>query len=549
MADSKDTIYLDVDEEITSIVNKVQGSPKKIVALVLPKRASVFQSVVNMKLLKRTADQNDKRVVLITSEAALMPLAGVAGVYVASNLNSKPFIPPSPKISEPASGDDEDVQIDPQTPIGEVADPEESIEIDNSAPKPAMASGKPKKSKKSKGSKFKVPNFDSFRKKLFLGILLGILIVAGLIWFILLSPKATVTLKTESSEIPTSFDFTADETASEVNAEQQIVPAAKKEQKNDESEKSSATGQKDKGAKAGGVVKISTSDFSICSPSADPIVVPAGTGMSSGNQTYITQNSATLGRQGPSCTLEANVNVLAQNNGEEYNVGSQSYSVSGFSNLSASGSKMTGGSSKIVKVITDQDVEAAKQRIEAKKDEVKKELEDDLKRDGYIALSETFSDNSPKYKVSPGVGTEGEEVTVSAEITYSMIGVKEDDLKKLIDEQVKDQVNSDKQSILSQGLAQAIYKVNESEGDRTTINIQTTVSVGPDLDQEELKAEIVGKKPQEAEEILKGRSGVIEARVEIKPGWSSKVPKKTSRIIFVIEDANGNEIDTSNQAP
>ena len=42
MADSKDTIYIDIDDEITGIIDKVRGSSSKVTALVLPKRAGVF---------------------------------------------------------------------------------------------------------------------------------------------------------------------------------------------------------------------------------------------------------------------------------------------------------------------------------------------------------------------------------------------------------------------------------------------------------------------------------------------------------------------------
>ncbi|MBC7581656.1 hypothetical protein H7097_02175, partial [Aeromicrobium sp.] len=52
---NKETVYVDIDDEITAIIEKVRSSQQKIVALVLPKRASVLQSIVNMKLLKRTA--------------------------------------------------------------------------------------------------------------------------------------------------------------------------------------------------------------------------------------------------------------------------------------------------------------------------------------------------------------------------------------------------------------------------------------------------------------------------------------------------------------
>src|SRR5918911_5581071 len=92
-----DTIYIDIDDEITGIIDKLKASKGKVVALVLPKRAAVFQSIVNMKLLKRAADSSKKHLVLITSEAGLLPLAGAAGVHVAKTLTSKPVIPLAPQ--------------------------------------------------------------------------------------------------------------------------------------------------------------------------------------------------------------------------------------------------------------------------------------------------------------------------------------------------------------------------------------------------------------------------------------------------------------------
>ena len=108
MPAAKQVIYVDVDDEITAIIDKMNSADAKVVALVLPKRASVFQSVVNMKLLKRRAEQAGKHLVLITSEASLMPLAGLAGMYVASTLQSKPEIPAVPN----ADGLPEDLDDD-----------------------------------------------------------------------------------------------------------------------------------------------------------------------------------------------------------------------------------------------------------------------------------------------------------------------------------------------------------------------------------------------------------------------------------------------------
>jgi hypothetical protein len=126
----KDTIYIDVDDEITGIIDKVNSSDHKIVALVLPKRATVLQSIVNMKLLKRNADKAKKKLVLITSEAGLLPLAGAVGLHVAKNLQSKPAIPSGPDVNDdiPESlvGEEEletedEPEIDDSKAIGELA--------------------------------------------------------------------------------------------------------------------------------------------------------------------------------------------------------------------------------------------------------------------------------------------------------------------------------------------------------------------------------------------------------------------------------------------
>lgn len=548
---TKDTIYIDVDDDITSIVGRVQSSSKKIIALVLPKRSTVFQSLVNMKLLKKVASQNDKNIVLITSEASLMPLAGAAGVYVASNLNSKPFIPPSP-VKDQINKLDEGP--DPKTPIGDVTgQPEESIEVDNSQPAVATtpkASDKPASNAgKQNGKKMKVPNFDKFRKKLLIVALFAVLLIGSLIWAIFLSPHATVTLKTQASEIPANFQFTADASASSVDTSANIVPASKQEKSVSQNEKSTATEKKDMGSKAGGTIT-----FKNCSN--NPVIVPAGTGVSSGDQTYITQKPVSMSDGnfdfGGECkstgSHTASVSVVAQNNGDRYNSGARDYSVNGFSSLSASGSAMTGGSSKMVTVVSKTDVEAAKQRIESKKDGIKSELRDKLKKDGYIPLEESFTDNSPTYNISPAVGSEANEVTVSADIKYSMLGIKEDDIKKLIAQHVKDRIKGDNQTILSEGLATASYKVEKSNGDKTPITIDTVVSVGPDINQDELKSMIAGKKKNEAQELISSRPGIIEASVNIKPSWASKIPKNNSKISITIEDAQGKEIE-SNQQP
>src|SRR5688572_3825161 len=112
---TKDTIYIDIDDEITSIIDKVVSSKHKIVALVLPRRSTVLQSLVNMKLLKRSGDSSGKHLVLVTSEPGLLPLAGSVGLYVAKTPTSKPEIPEARTLPTDSDEAVSEEDFDPST--------------------------------------------------------------------------------------------------------------------------------------------------------------------------------------------------------------------------------------------------------------------------------------------------------------------------------------------------------------------------------------------------------------------------------------------------
>lgn len=550
---NKSTVYIDVDEEITGIIDKVRTGKSSIVALVLPKRAAVFQSVVNMKLLKRAADQDGKKVVLITSEPGILPLAGTVGLHVAANLNSKPYLPTIPDADDDASAaDEEPVELDPSTPIGAVAPPvgEEDIQIDNT-PKAAVpvAASAAKAAKGKKSSKLRVPDFKKFRTLLIAGGILLVLLVLFSYWAFAIAPKAKVVLRGETNDASLAFDIIADTAATSLNEEQSIVPAKIKEIKKTESEKVPATGQKDRGTKATGTVKIYN-----CSK-ADKLgdterTIPAGTGISSGNLTFILASSVTVepsGFTGDTCKKdkESDATVVnAQNAGDQYNLSARTYSVSGFSSMSATGSAMTGGTTQIVKVVSAADVENAKQKLASKQVGVTEELKAGLDAEGYVGLAETFAANTPTFNPSPSIDSEANEVTVTAETTYTMMGLKDDDLKKLVEKEAdkEDSIDMSKQTILSDGLNSATYQLGAKKTTRTNINVQTKVVAGPQIDQEAIKKEIMGKKRGEAEQLLKARPGIKEARIETSPFWSYAVPKKASKITFIVEEANGSQI-------
>ena len=145
----KSTIYIDIEDDIAGIADKIKASNEKIVALVLPKRPSVLQGSVNVNLLKRISEQASKNIVLITTDEQVMTLAAQAGLYVSSSLQSKPAIPKVKISKEEIEESVEDDGVDPaqpdvyvgdkkvdlSTPIGKLAGADEGdddeIELDN----------------------------------------------------------------------------------------------------------------------------------------------------------------------------------------------------------------------------------------------------------------------------------------------------------------------------------------------------------------------------------------------------------------------------------
>ncbi len=74
------TLYIDIDEEITSIVDRVKKAEGKEIIIVAPKNAILLQSIVNLKLLKKEADRQKKQLLIVTQDKIGKKLIEKAGI-------------------------------------------------------------------------------------------------------------------------------------------------------------------------------------------------------------------------------------------------------------------------------------------------------------------------------------------------------------------------------------------------------------------------------------------------------------------------------------
>src|SRR5690606_8233099 len=159
--------------------------------------------------------------------------------------------------------------------------------------------------------------------------------------------------------------------------------------------------------------------------SSEPVTIPSGTAVSSNNLTFITNTSISLDPgyftppPGSTCkdtvSHVGTVGVTAQTNGAQYTTAAgPSYSVAGFGmSVTGVGSAMTGGSSKIAKVVSQQDIDAATKKLNVNDDTIKSELQKELESQGYYALTGTFAKKDESTTVTPGLDQEATEVKVS----------------------------------------------------------------------------------------------------------------------------------------
>lgn len=541
----KDTIYIDTEDDITSIIEKVKTSGEKIIALVPPKRVGVLQSAVNLKLLQKSAQTADKRIVLITHDKALASLAAGISIPVAKNLQSRPELA---AIAEPEIDEADDVINGEDLPVGDLektsdvpaaVDPEDQIELPEDLAKttPVTKSGGPKKSNAKKNGP-KVPNFNTFRKKLFLMIGAGILLLAFLIWAIWFAPHATVNIKakttTENINFPVGLNINGT-----TDAKAKVIKPAVQQIKKTSSADFNTTGKKDIGEKATGTVTISNCDTN------DPISIPAGTAVSSDGLSFMTASTITVPGakfSGGSCSKAGagSVAVQAQDVGEKYNLSSGSdFTVAGQSSAvsATNGNAFSGGSKRTINVVSDGDIATAQTKLIAQNGEAgRTELTDKFDSKKYVIIDKSYKAEPSAVTSSPASGNEGTKAHLTLEITYTLLAMSKDDVNSVLDAYLKDKIAQQKnQKIYDNGLS----KLKLENYSDTSVSFKTNGYIGPAIDEAKLKPQLVGKNYEDIRQKIKTIDGVDDVDTKFFPFWISTAPDAGKIDIKFVVQKNG----------
>lgn len=554
---NKDVIYIDVDDDVTAVIGKIKQSKEKIVALVPPKRPGTLQSAVNLRLLDRMAKADGKRLVLITNNQALIALAANAKIPVAKNLQTKPEIADVPAL---IVDDGDDIINGADLPVGDHAKTvrvsdgtrvaaegrskaieETDLDIDGSATTisgavggAAVAASAVKKGKNTP----KIPNFDTFRKKLALGIGGGIALIALLIWMFVFAPAATVVITARTSPQPVSASVKLGGTAA-TDYKAGIMSSISQQSKKDATVEFTATGTGKVGEKARGSVV-----FKNCEDSA-AITIPAGTTISSGAQSYVTQSAVTVpGGTGSffGCTTPGTstaVEVVAADIGDTYNADSgETFAVSGHPNSSSAymravaSTDIAGGTSREVKVVSADDIERAKgQLIGQSTDDEKKALIKTFTNNEKV-IESSFTVERGEAVSAPAVNQEAADGKAKLTIptTYTMYAVSASDMETYLKASIGSKIDQNNQKIYSTGADKATLSNFRKDGETLYATVNASGSVGPKINEDDIKAQVKGKIYGEVQQALQAQDGISEVDVQFSYFWVRTIPNDTNKI-------------------
>ncbi|MFC1686539.1 hypothetical protein ACFLZS_01235 [Patescibacteria group bacterium] len=578
----EEVIYLESDEEITSIVDRLKTTPASVVTLVIPKRATILQSIVNLKLLKKQTTRLNKEIAIVTGDRMGRNLAAQVGLTVYQKIDQrripkkkkpllkkqsavplgykrtakkpltvfekdkkrvpfvdlslrKPRIERKPQVSpkakeEPASFETQGVKIEHKPALQDKPEVEtkEKIKV-------------PKKPKKVgpgflKTNALKTKEFLSKLNFKILGgfIALSLVILAFVAFLILPSANIEATLNTE--EIDYNLGITISAQAAEVNFEKSIVPGKLLESTQEIEENFDATGKKDIGDKATGTMTVINK-----SGDEQPLLVSTQFKDNKTGKVFLTNSGvivpgASINSKGSKVNGQSTVSVTAKDPGESYNIKKSQFTVI---KLSSSHQKlvygvtdetMTGGSTNVVSVVSDDDLKKAKSETLKKILEVAKEEFSSQLEEGYETNNGLIEKKTLSARPSVAKDQQASKFSYSLKVKFITIAYKQEQIKQLAKEKIENLTSKNKE-IIEDTLKITYHK---SKLDTKKEQIKSTAKIKgkatEKINEANLKLELKGRNKEEAEIYLKSLAEINDATVSFWPFWVKSVPSNIGRI-------------------
>lgn len=551
----KKIVFVQIDEEITAIFERIKEFPYKEIYLVVPKRAILLQSVVNLKILKQKLEDIDKGMAIITSDPNGMKLAHQAEIQVFDHFDLRNNKAPNPDEKENNSA--------LLTPIGATSN-EINEALPSRLPKKKSSIFDVVKGMRGKEDGFSLKTFLRERKqnrltreslnlylpggvKRFLtGLLLGSLLVFGFIAYVVL-PGATLYIEPASEVITKGVNITLTPNPSEprdlksyaINTTVEFTMSHP------------ASGVVSEGANASGTVTIINKQRT-----AQPLIKQTRFQTDSGLVFRLQSDTTVPAASGDTPgTVDATVvaDIVDANGvaiGDRGNIGPSHFFLPGLKEdtrdlvYAESYADMTGGETVVSTFIQEDDLIAARDKLEIQlKEKALSSLRKEALAEGnQLGLELTLLEDSevivygtPIVKVPYELANqELAEFEISGSLSIEGVAYDHDSLLAILKSEIVNAQTPGKQLVR---INDESVSIDVLEANNTSLIYKFTASIqgveeyeiDPDLEggsnlAKKIKEHIAGSTLEEAEAYVQNLPEVNKVELKIWPVWSPTIP-------------------------
>ncbi|MEX2361733.1 MAG: hypothetical protein WD544_00935 [Patescibacteria group bacterium] len=557
-------VYLEPDEEITSVIDKIAQSSDKEIALVLAKNSGLFQSLVNLKLVAKEAKKQGKTITLVTTNKIGQRLAGQVGIKTYGAITAipstpqpagSPVQPTTPALPDQVIDGVKVQQYDPNRQHKQMVEEDQQLEKELAKDEPAAAAEptndgevpkvfepttvKPEalavnpqsESRKlddlpaimsrsggfNSRKEFKIP-----WKSVAVGFGVLLFIIILVVVFV---PRAIVTITYLAEPLSEKVNVSAVNNLKEQKAN--TIAGNKLSVEKTKSEKITATGQKDVGTDATGKITIINKHTDGSGVGKDQTFSAGTKATHSGGKVFTLNESVTIGKvtydpnNGQPIYKSKVVEVTAVEPGESYNVASGSFSVAGaLSNTPASSSTaFTGGLTKVVTVLSQDDIDSALLKLnKTAKEEATKELTE--KAAGQKILSDAIWADIKQEDADKDAGEEVSSATATLIVEYGVVVFDENQALEIFIAAFDNRIN-DNERVVFPDDNKPVFTTKKITKDKNQIDFEIAgvAFKVPNIDKTRISKSIKNKSREAASAIVVEQYDAQSAEVSISPSW------------------------------
>jgi len=551
------TIYLEINEEITEVIDKLKKAEEKQLIFVIPRNSTLAQSVINLKLLLRAAKESHKRICIVTSDSVTRNLSGQLGIESFDSIDEVKNADWSPAAeaiaadsrpnfrvhnyqneSERLVNDD----VDLMTGTDESVEVEDKIKVrkikisDGEALPLAAATDDHSKDTNylhrqlPKELRGKDMNNSKYRKYVNMG-LVGLVFLALIAWAIYI-PSATVAVTMKTVEYKQKFQIVVDKNATVLDSAKAILPGVVVLLDKSLTKTYPATGTKNNGEKAKGTLTFSNTN------GVDNQQINAGSTVTSGQVSFTVDKTiivpkGTLGSNGLPIagTIQGSVTAVAGGVAGHFSDGSVFVVAGKPSTISAKGST-AGGTDKEVKVVTAEDIEKANVAIkDAMLTEGKPEILDKATKEGVKVIDTSVAFELTSVQFNKKADDEADQFDAVGSGKLTVLGFAEQNLYDFAMSLATADLGSSK-TIINPEAATTNYTVlsNDAAAGLLKLDVDFLGQSGQKIAAKTIVDKSIFKKKITAEVAISKMEGVESAKVAVSPSFMPFMPLRANRI-------------------